>query len=45
MTSGALVDEADDLEEEVGGDLEGFGADLVEGVLRGVVVAVGRGVV
>ncbi len=28
-------------EEEVGGDLQRFGADLVDGVLRGVVVAVG----
>ena len=42
--SAVLVDEADHLEEEVGGDLEGLGADLVEGVLGGVVVAVGRGV-
>ena len=41
-----LVDQADHFEEEVGGDLEGFGADLVHGVLGGVVVTVrgGRGV-
>ena len=36
------IDEADGFEEEVGGDLEGFGADLVDGVLGGVVVAVGE---
>src|ERR1035437_324020 len=38
--SGALVDEADGFEEEIGGDLEGFGADLVDGILGCVVVAV-----
>ena len=39
-----LVYQVDHFEEEVGGDLEGFWADLVEGVLGGVVVAVGGGV-
>ena len=39
-----LVDQVDHFEEEIGGDLEGFGADLVDGVLGGVVVAVGGGV-
>jgi len=39
----SLVDEADGFEEEVGGDLQGLRADLVDGVLRGVVVAVGCG--
>src|ERR1035437_4732205 len=42
ILSSALVDEADGFEEEVGGDLEGLGAELVDGVLRGVVVAVGE---
>jgi len=36
------IDEADDLEDEVAGGLEGFGADFVEGVLGGVMVAVGE---
>ena len=31
----------DHFEEEIGGDLQGLGADLVDGVLGGVVVAVG----
>src|ERR1019366_1083008 len=39
------VDEADGLEEEIEGDLEGFWAELVEGVLRGVMIAVGELVV
>ncbi len=38
-----LVDEVDHLEEEVASGLEGLGADLVEGVFGGVVVAVGVG--
>ena len=37
-----LVDEPDHFEEEVGGDLQAVGADLVDGVLGGVVVAVGE---
>ena len=34
----------DGFEEEVGRDLQGLGADLVDGVLCGVVVAIGGGV-
>lgn len=37
----ALVYEGDEFEEEVGGGLQRLRADLVEGVLGGVVVAVG----
>ena len=36
--SSALVDEADGFKKEVGGNLEGLGADLVDSVFRCVVV-------
>ena len=38
-----LVDEADHFEEEIACNLKGVGADLVDGVEGGVVVAVGQG--